>query len=127
MSLIEITQLNSKNIVVGTVYKPPDFNTNGFVDLFDNLLHRPNMENKHVYIMGDFNIDLLKHNVHNPTSHFVDCLFSNSFVPLIQKPTRITDSSATLTDNIFTNCCDLSIKSGTLFSDISDHIPIFQI
>ena len=32
-----------------------------------------------------------------------------------------------LLDNIFTNCCDLSIKSGTLFSDISDNLPIFQI
>ena len=48
-------------------------------------------------------------------------------MPLIQKPTCITHSSATLIDNIFTNYCDLSIESGTLFSDISNHLPIFQI
>ena len=77
--------------------------------------------------MGDFNIDLLKHKIHNPTSSFIDCLFSNYFLPLIHKPTRITETTATLIDNIFTNFTDLSLKSATLFCDISDHLPIFQI
>ncbi len=123
---IEIPQVNGKNIVTGVVYKPPDVSVNRFGESFDNLLGKLNMENKHVFLMGDLNIDLLKHNVHNPTSHFVDCLFSNSFFPSIYKPTRITDSTATLIDNIITNCCDFPSKSGILFSALLDpSAPVF--
>jgi hypothetical protein len=41
--------------------------------------------------------------------------------------TRITSHSATLIDNIFTNQQHDNLKSGLLFSDISDHLPIFCI
>ena len=47
--------------------------------------------------------------------------------PLIDKPTRITDFSATLIDNIFTNELHHNITSGILFNDISDHLPIFAL
>ena len=51
--------------------------------------------------MRDFNINLL--NMHQATNDFVNLLTSNIFFPLISKPTRITSSTATLIDNIFTN------------------------
>ena len=45
-------------------------------------------------------------------------------LPIISKPTRITDNSATLIDNFFINepC---NFESGIIISDISDHFPIF--
>jgi len=51
-------------------------------------------------------------------------MFSNSLFPTIYKPTRITPTSATLLDNIFTNV-DRQFKCGILISDISDHLPVF--
>ena len=54
-------------------------------------------------------------------------MFSLGLYPLIDKPTRITDHSATLIDNIFTNELDSNINSGLLISDISDHLPIFVV
>ena len=54
-------------------------------------------------------------------------MYSNGFYPLISKPTRITSHSATLIDNIFSNDLDNHKFSGILWSDISDHLPIFQI
>ena len=45
-------------------------------------------------------------------------------MPCITKPTRITDTSATLIDNIFTNFHS-SLLTGIVISDISDHYPIF--
>ena len=56
-------------------------------------------------------------------------LTSNSFFPLISKPTCtcITSSTATLIDNIFTNNLDFNMASRILYSDLSDHFPIFQI
>ena len=49
------------------------------------------------------------------------------FCPTISKPTRITNYSATLIDNIITNIHEYPIKSGILYNDISDHFPIFNI
>ena len=48
------------------------------------------------------------------------------FFPSISKPTRITNSSATLIDNIFMNN-PLFSNAGLLDVDISDHFLIFAI
>ena len=49
------------------------------------------------------------------------------FVPLITHPTRITAHTSTLIDNIFTNNVSSRSISGLLFTDISDHLPVFSI
>ena len=79
------------------------------------------------YLMGNFNINLLNCDMHQQaTNDFVNLLTSNSFFPLISKPTRITSSTATLIDYIFNNL-EFNMASGILYSDLSDHFPIFQI
>ena len=45
--------------------------------------------------------------------------------PLINRPSRITKTSATLIDNIFSNDIKTCVTSGLLISDISDHLPVF--
>ena len=77
--------------------------------------------------MGDFNLNLMNHHCHSITGEFLDALYSNMFFPLITRPTRITSHSATLIDNIFVNQFFDSSRSGLLFTDISDHLPIFFI
>ena len=47
--------------------------------------------------------------------------------PLINKPTRISNHSATLIDNIFSNAFGINHNSGILVNGISDHLPIFAI
>ena len=75
--------------------------------------------------MGDINIDFLKYTSHNPTEDYLDMLFTNNFIPLITKPTRITEHSRTLIDHIYTNADLRTITSGIATLDISDHLPIF--
>ena len=57
----------------------------------------------------------------------MDSLASNSFIPLILQPTRITSHSNTLIDNIFSNVIDPDIISGNLTVPISDHLPQFSV
>ena len=63
--------------------------------------------------------------LHQNTQKFVDILFGGGFYPLITKPSRITESSATLIDNIFTNDIKRLNRAGLLISDVSDHLPVF--
>ena len=77
--------------------------------------------------MGDFNINILKSHSHQPKYEFINLMTSNSLNSLISKPTRITSSTATLIDNIFTNNLELKMNSGILYTDWSDHLPVFQV
>ena len=79
---------------------------------------------KTIFVCGDLNIDLLKHESHNSTRNFIDIMYSLG-LSLIDKPTRITDTSATLIDNIFTNELHHNLTSGILFNDNSDHFYQF--
>ena len=82
---------------------------------------------KKVFLSGDFNIDLLKHEDHNDSKKFLDLLYSVGLYPLINKPTIITISSETLIDNFFTNKLESKLKNGLLINDISDHFLVFTI
>ena len=99
----------------------------GFIEKVNEIISGVTKGNKHCYITGDFNLDLLKHESHSVTAQFIESLFAFSFLPMITKPTRITAHSATLIDNIFTNNTTVSSKNGLIISDISDHLPIFSI
>ena len=81
------------------------------------------------YIMGDYNIDLLKHELHQPTETFLEAMYSNSLLPMILKPTRETVTIATLINNIFFNKYNINdnILQGIFATDISDHYMIFHI
>lgn len=101
---------------------------NVFNDWFGNILSRLKSERSTCFLMGDFNINLLNFESHNLTSDFVELLHSHSFLSLINRPTRITATSATLIDNIFTNCTNLENSfQGLLVTDVSDHLPIFYV
>ena len=122
---IEIERDKLQNIVIGIIYRPPDQNIVDFNNYVDKLLNKiTGQENKLLFMMGDYNINLLNNDVHEPTGEFVDILTSYSLYPSILKPTRITHKSATLIDNIFTNNYAAQ-TSGILLSDISDHLSIF--
>ena len=119
----------SKNIIIGTIYRRPDTDIRQFTDDLAWLLDKIYHENKLIYLLGDYNINLLNVDTHIPTSTFIDILYSHHLFPLISRPTRITQVSATLIDNIFTNNIDTFEFSlnGILVTDISDHFPIFHI
>ena len=126
--MIEIVNPKNSDIIVGVIYRHPsteltDFNCNYLKKLLDNI----SKELKSIFLLGDFNINLLNYNEHSQTNTFLDCLASNSFIPLILQPTRKTSHSNTLIDNIFSNVIDPDIISGNLTATISDHLRQFVI
>ena len=121
--------LNDRKVNVGVLYRTPDANVHKFTEHVSKIMEKLTAHNRPCYLQGDYNIDLFKHNVHIPTSEFLDTMFSNSFMPLINKPTRETSTAATIIDNIFTNQFrgDKNTFTGILTTDIFYHHPIFHI
>lgn len=125
---IEITNNKAKNIVIGVIYRPPKSPIRDFLENFESVVNKINLGKKECYLLGDYNLDLLKTESNHLIGQFLDTLYSSYFTPLISKPTRITTFSSSLIDNIFTNVTESENSiSGLLYSDISDHLPIFHI
>ena len=118
-----------RNVVVSVIYRPPNTDTRHFNEKLCALLECISSEKKLCYLIGDYNINILNYGNHSATDEFVDMLYSHAFLPLINCPTRITPTSATIIDNIFTNNIDEREcrQNGILVTDISDHFPIFHI
>ena len=96
-------------------------------DFLEPFLEKISNENKDVFLIGDFNTDLINSDI-EPISSFLDTITTNLFVLHITLPTRITPTSSTLIDNIYSNITNFSTGiSGNLTSAISDHFPQFLI
>ena len=93
-------------------------------DEFSNVLTHLQILRHPTYVSGDFNLNLLQINNKKHYKGFFEQLISCGFYPKISMPTRFTEHSATLIDNIFTNQL-VDHESGILTNSISDHQMIF--
>ena len=112
------------NITKGILYLISPYCALPYIKLIlDKIASKP------CYIMGDYNLDLLKHEIHHPTENVLDIIYANYLVPLINRPTRITRESSTLIDNIFSNNYNFINYqvNGILYTDISYHYIIFHL
>ena len=102
---------------------PNDFNS----DYLNWFLENIYKQQKYIFLRGDFIVDILNYNEHNPISLFLHSLMSNLFIPLIWALNRIASYSYTLTDKKFWNIIDPNITSANLVSAILDYLPQFAI
>ena len=129
---VEVVLPKKSNLIVGCIYKHPSMdictlNDHYLNPLLDNLSKEAN---KSIVLLGDFNTDLLNFDTSDHVSTFLDDLGSNSLQPQILLPTRISNNSKTLIDNVFCNIPSPLVKSamsGNISSNILDHLPQFFI
>ena len=89
---VEIKTRSDTDIIVGSLYKPPNTNERALCDHIDEITSKINAESrKKEVIMGmDHNLDLLKSSIHQPTQRFLDKMLECGMLPSIMRPTRIT-------------------------------------
>ena len=124
---VEIKNNKFQNVLRCCAYRDPNTDVEKFINYMDRIMTKIVKENKLGFCMGDFNVNLLNYNVHNPTNDFVDSMLSNYLLPYILHPTRVTDHSATVIDNIFSNNTVFESVSGNIMTHMSDHFPQFII
>ncbi|KAK2151139.1 hypothetical protein LSH36_374g00023 [Paralvinella palmiformis] len=75
------------------------YNSAIYLERYDTILSKlANIQND--IIGSDLNFDLLKTDTPFPVSNLLNLIFTNSFVPTIGRPKRITYNSTSLIDNI---------------------------
>ena len=102
-SVVIQIKFSNKSLLVGAFYRPPHSNPEEFTDYFNACFSRFLNNNTEALICGDFNLDLLKISDDLHSNTFYNTVNSLSLIPTIMKPTRITDFSYSLIDNILTN------------------------
>ena len=119
---IEI-QFENRACIFTVVYKPPSASFEEFAEGFECLAAKVNRSSQEFICMGDFNFDLL--NVRGPNLDFLSLMMSNDLYPTVSIPTRITDHSETLIDNVFVSSAILSkAYCSVVISPASDHLPV---
>ena len=95
MLSIEIVKPHNKSFLVSTWYRPPKSDVCLFND-FETFLRKCDLENLEVILIGDLNCDILKHppEIHTRKLNFLSSLYQ--YKQLINEPTRVTRTSATL-------------------------------
>ena len=130
---VEISLSNKKKIVIGSVYRPgtkaPGMSFTEqftqFSDIFSTLLADISNAYEHVFIYGDFNLNIL--DLSNKfIAEYVETIFSYGFLQLVTRPTRVSGNSATLIDHILTNSTVNCHDSFILCSRLSDHFPVIH-
>ena len=108
------------------LYIEPQVPIDNFIEDIEVILNTiKDLKYTRIVITGDFNLNLLNINGHEPTAMFLDNMMSNGLLPNITLPTRVSATSATLIDNIFSSTQLIPNKSGIIESSISDHYPQF--
>ena len=138
MFFFEILIPKVKPIAIGIFYRPP--NENDFLNIFSNEFQQIDSKTNEIYLLGDFNINLLQngkfilkenqsYKLKNSSSTLVNKYreFRQIFslTEIIKEPTRITCSTSTLLDHILTNSSEKVSQKGVIDAGISDHQLIY--
>ena len=72
----------------------------------------------------DFTMNCLKYHENVKPKDFYDNFFEKGAIPIINRPTQISEHSASFIGNILmTDNFNNSLKKGIIKSDVSDHLP----
>lgn len=115
----------TSSIVTLSIYRSPSADVDAFLRTLEQVLifitkHNPQ---SYLVICGDFNIDMLV--LTNACTKLTDLFHSFNLFATITTPTRITPTSLTLIDNIFTSFPLPSVQALTLDTGLSDHLAIY--
>lgn len=114
---VELSCVELERYIVICVYRPPSGDFGLFESVMEDSLNKLKASNKSIILCGDFNVNIL--NDTPLSSRLLNLFRSFNLVNLFFEPTRVTESTSTCLDNIFTDCDSLN---KLVLSDLtSDH------
>jgi len=111
----------------GVLYRHPNNNIKEYSKTLEKTLMLLNKQKLTYYICGNININLVWSDTSNFVKLYTDMMFSLRCIPLINHPTRFSQITATLLNQIYTNNVINKNTSHILTSYISDHLPVLVL
>ena len=72
---IEFLNKKCKNIILNTIYKPPNGDIETWENYFKNLYAKNAIVNKHIFLAGDFNLNALDFENNKKVQNFINLMF----------------------------------------------------
>jgi hypothetical protein len=116
-----LLKLNRNNkIILITIYRSPSGNINKFLTSLDLLLEKVTKDFENIIITGDLNINWLS----NDTSVLLlkDIFLAYNLKNVVDRPTRVTGTSASQIDYIVTNIHSHLHTGAVVNNNVSDHL-----
>ena len=120
---VEINPGKSGTLIIGDVYRSPSGSSVTFLQILREILKAIQNQPCETVAMGDFNVNLLDYEGSFP-ANFLSDIPASGLLPSVTMPTRVTEKSANLIDNIFSSMTFQN--SLVIASDISDHFPVIS-
>ena len=118
-------EINRNKVAIGVVYKTPAESYRIYEEI-QEILAFITTKYKHVVLLGDFNVDLLKK---NRESEFFNNVILEPFSlhQIIKEPTRYSETTATCIDHIsVTEHDSVKMHGVAAFPGISDHCLVYM-
>ena len=122
---IKMNFKHTRTILLCIMYNPPNCSIkNALSELeLQTKQYRPVTDHE-IYMLGDINVNMLQKNTAEFKKTQWFC-FNNGLEQIITEPTRITQTSTTLIDIIFTNVKNRISQYGNVETNASDHNGIY--
>ena len=117
---LQLHVLNCKDVLICFLYRPPNSLIEWY-ETFERQLEKTAELGLELIIMGDFNIDC---NSTTPNIKLKSILETNGLSQLVNEPTRVAKSTATIIDHIYVNKPEYVHKVKVEKICLSDHFPI---
>jgi len=119
---VEITTNIHTKLLLGCFYRPPNLGIECSNSIMKNILLNMHLKSKNVIIVGDFNINVQSSKISNATLEIFEQF---GFCQCISEPTRISGSSNSTIDLIFSKVPAKTYDCGVIPINISDHYVTF--
>ena len=126
MICVKIKKPHNGSFLVSSWYRPPNSNVDLFND-FESFLQDCETKDYELYVMGDLNCNTDKFSPDHNTRKLLFLSALYQLEQLINEPTRVTKTSASLIDLVFTNERKNISHSVVIHLGISDHSMIYAV
>ena len=112
-------------VLISSIYRPPSSSVD-FLDKINYIIDRASCECKEMIVLGDFNFDVSQDDGRS-SNLITTCFEAYQMTQLINDPTRVTESTQTIIDLIFSSHPERVSESGVLPVHISDHYLVYGL
>ena len=124
--VVEILKPNSQPFCIVAVYRPPG-TEDEFFCYFEDVIKSLDFEKKEIIVIGDMNCNYLAESRNSELINLTEISEVYQLTQIINKPTRITVTSKSLIDLIFTNQESRVASHGVIDCGISDHCLVYVV
>ncbi len=126
MICIEICKPRSRPFLITAWYRPPNSEIKLF-DFFEIFLGKCDAECKELLVIGDINCNMIKSSKDSSNNKLIFLSTLYNLEQLIKEPTRVTSTSSSVIDLMFTNQPNNISNSGVIDLGMSDHSFIYAV